>query len=554
MRSFITASMIARRLCSPSRDGQELLPQLVEKLITASLPRAVIQAMPRFPHGDEIHLPGGDGVLAVDDDVDHLMIPSALSLWEMGTSMDPKSKADDDFAGAEKKLADAFPNVTPPVTPDTATFVFVTPKPWESGKWITKARKDSTWKSIRVLDAVSLETWLEQCPAVMLWFAQECGLPAEGLYDTEQYLKELGTRFGALLSPELVVAGREKQSETLCNLLVRDSGTVRVCGESIDEAAAFSAACFVNNADTLVDNPPLVLADFRANLTLLATHNTKMTLVPLDSETIARAKSLSQAGWRMILPEVAAGNSDEKKGEVVLGRMGRAATEKYLVEYLELPEREIRKLARDSKGSLVAMLWLIGSGPIGVPRWASRKDATTHASLILAGAWIGSNKNDTAVVERLSRKDYRDIETLLQSAMVPEGPWIHQGTEWLCVSREFVWAQLASRITETMLDDFYQVVGEVVGEPDPSLDMDASERHMANILGKVRKYSSTLRKGLIDSVARLATARSDGQSWANRVVHNLLIPRTRRHVDGGCPWWMFTQNLRKQHRMHFSPA
>ena len=103
MRSFVTSGMIAQRLCSPSRDGQELLPHLVEKLITASIPLASIREQ-RFPHGDAIYLHGSDGVLAIDDDVEHPYIPGGLSLWEMGTSMDPKSKADEDFSKAEKKL------------------------------------------------------------------------------------------------------------------------------------------------------------------------------------------------------------------------------------------------------------------------------------------------------------------------------------------------------------------------------------------------------------------------------------------------------------------
>ena len=534
MRSFVTASMITERLCSPKRDGQELLPMLVEKLITASVPKEKIRKF-RFPHGDQIYLHGSDGVLAVDEDFLHPHAPNGLSLWEMSTETPPRSKASSDFADAEKKLANAFPNISPSVTPAQVTYVCVTSAAFQDHeKWVSEKRGSSSWKAIRVVDAVTLAKWLEECPAIMLWFASEYGLPAEGLYDADQYLKELGIRFGAPLSQELVVAGRDEQAEALCKLVVQDNKTVHVWGESIDEAAAFVAACSLKNADTLADNPPLVLADSRANLTLLATHNMEMTLVPLDLEALALAESLKQPGWRMILPEVAAGNSRRKGEGVVLGRIRRGVIEQYLVEDRGLPEHEARRFARDSKGSLVALLWLVGSGPIGVPRWASRKDATTHASLILAGSWIGNNPDDTSVVERLSRKEYRNIETLLQSAMVPEGPWIHRGTEWLCVSREFVWARLASRITETMLGDFQEVVSKVIGEPDPSLDIDASERHMANILGKVRKYSSSLRKGLMDSVARLAIVRSDGQSWANQTVRGLLDPN---HPEA-CRRWL----------------
>ena len=64
MRSFITASTIAKRLCSPSRDGQELLPQLVAKLIKNSVPKEAIQDL-RFPHSDQVYMHGEDGVRGV---------------------------------------------------------------------------------------------------------------------------------------------------------------------------------------------------------------------------------------------------------------------------------------------------------------------------------------------------------------------------------------------------------------------------------------------------------------------------------------------------------
>jgi hypothetical protein len=191
---------------------------------------------------------------------------------------------------------------------------------------------------------------------------------------------------------------------------------------------------------------------------------------------------------------------------------------------MKFPEHRARQIARDAKGSLIALLWLAGSGPLGRPRWASRKDATTHASLILAGSWIGSNEHDTKIVERLSRKQYRDIETLLQAAMLPEGPWLHQGIEWACASKAFVWGQLAEKLTETMLEDFDIIVREVLGEKDPSIELPRSERNMAKILGKTRKYSSSLRRGLVDSVARLAVVRADGQRWADKIVRGLLDP------------------------------
>lgn len=524
MRSFITASTIAKRLCSPNRDGQELLPQLVAKLITASIPKEAIREF-RFPHGDQIYLHGADGILAVDDDVKHLYTPSGISVWEMGTSMDPKSKADEDFGNAESKLAQAFANVTPPVAPDRASFVFVTSKSWDAKKWISEKRSESSWRAIKVLDAVDLEKWIEQCPAVMLWFADVCGLPAEGLYDAEQYLHVVGVGFGvSAMSPGLIVAGRDEDVKYLSELVLQGNAEVSICGESVQEAAAFLAASSLKEADAYAKKPALVFADSRANLNLLVTTGAEATLVPVDSEALARAKKISGHKWRLVIPEVESVASPSRTGgkSLTLGRCKRAAMEQHLIEEMKLSEHKARQIARDTKGSLIALLWLVGSRPIGVPRWANRKDATTHASLMLAGSWVGSNGHDTKIIEQLSRQAYRDIETLLQSAQVPEGPWIHRSAQWLCASRDFVWGQLVGKVTETMLSDFLGIVHEVVGEVDPSLELSQSERHMANILGKKRKYSSSLRKGLVDSVARLAIFKSNGQAWADRIVRDLL--------------------------------
>jgi len=525
MRSFITASIIAQRLCSPSRDGQELLPQLVAKLITVSIPKEAIREF-RFPYGDQIYLHGGDGILAIDEGVQYLYVPSNISLWEMSTSMDPKSKADEDFDNAEDKLAQAFPNVIPAVTPDKATFVFVTSTSWEAKKWISEKRRASNWKDIKVLDAVDLEKWLEQCPKVMLWFADVCGLPAEGLYDAEQYLRKVGVGFGvSTISPELIVAGRDEDMKNLRDLVLQSNAEVYLRGESVEEAAAFLAASSLKEADAYGKKPPLIFADSRANLNLLATTGAEATLVPVNSETLAQVKTIVGHKWRLVVPEVESVVSLSTGGKsLTLGRCKRAAIEQHLIEKIKLPEHRARQIARDTKGSLIALLWLVGLGPIGVPRWASRKDATTHASLMLAGSWVGSNGNDTKIIERLSRQAYRDIETLLQSAEIPEGPWIHRSVEWVCASRDFVWGQLVGRVTETMLGDFRGIVREVVGEKDPSLELSPSDRSMAIILGKTRKYSSSLRRGLVDSVARLAVFKSDGQAWADRIVGDLLNP------------------------------
>jgi len=381
MRSFVTASIIANRLCS-SRDGQELLPQLVAKLIKNSVPKESIHEF-RFPHDDQVYMHGEDGILVVDDAVQHLYVPSGISVWEMGTETQPRTKANKDFLGAEAKLANAFPNIVPAVSPDKATVVFVTSAPFQDHeKWVKEKRQISTWKSIKVIDAVTLADWLEQCPAVMLWFADVCGIPAEGLYDAEQYLRTVGVSFGVSdICPEMIVAGRNEDMEQLRNLVLQSNAEVYLRGESVEEAAAFLAASSLKEADAYGKKPALVFADSKANLNLLATTGAEATLVPMDSEALARVKMILGHKWRLIIPEVESIAPPSTGGKsLTLGRCKRAAIEQHLIEKMKLPENKARQLARDTKGSLIALLRLLGSGPMGVPSWASRMDATTHVA------------------------------------------------------------------------------------------------------------------------------------------------------------------------------
>jgi len=52
------------------------------------------------------------------------------------------------------------------------TFVFVTPRDWQKkDEWIEEKKAHSHWKDIVVIDANDLEHWIEQAPAVDLWFA-----------------------------------------------------------------------------------------------------------------------------------------------------------------------------------------------------------------------------------------------------------------------------------------------------------------------------------------------------------------------------------------------
>ncbi len=525
MRSFIDATTIEQYLSSDRRDGQELLAQLIDKLVTASIDRKHIN-WKRFPYGDQINLPGADGILVTDNQFNNQFIPHGVSLWEFGTSKEPKRKADDDFKSSDEKLAKHFSNLQDDIKPSNSTYIFVTSQKWGYHEWVRKNTNDSEWKDIRVYDSTDIVSWMEQCPVVMLWFCDVCGLPAKGLYDVNQYIKTQEILYNFELSPELVFAGRNKVKDELVEAITSSRNEIQVYGESVDEVALFLASLVKVKSDDFSQCPPMIFADKDANINLLATYNEPIIIVPLDCEVLGIIKAKNVPKWRIIIPRISGGVSGNTRNDeqITLGKCNRAALESYLSKYFDYSEHKVRQIVVDSKGSLAALFWILGADSNLSPKWVMQNDATVHASILLAGGWVESNLNDRKIIEKISGKSYREIENLIHTTLLPDGPWICQDGCWLSASKEYVWSQLASKITRSTLDNFQEIVIEVIGERDPSLDLEVSKRGMAQLLGKVRKYSGFLCKGLADSLARLAIVHSEGQRWANKIIRDLISP------------------------------
>src|SRR5688572_5022474 len=105
-----------------SRRAQEQLPVLVRRLIHATTTTATHIGL---PGGDAVQQGGYDGVVAVSET--HYAVPNGMSVWELGVSADPKTKATEDYAKRKRKqpMSDVGP-----VDPASTTFVFVTPRRW----------------------------------------------------------------------------------------------------------------------------------------------------------------------------------------------------------------------------------------------------------------------------------------------------------------------------------------------------------------------------------------------------------------------------------------
>jgi hypothetical protein len=156
-------------------DAQATLPQLLRRLVLAG--EARVEHID-FRAGEGVQLEGWDGL--VEAGSGSAFVPDGVSGWEMGTNRAVKNKADGDYA---KRLADPLG-----LDLDRTTFIFVTPRRWRNkAAWAMAKRREGRWKDVRAYDADDLATWLEQTPAVHIWFSKLVGKHPAGAQDLSWY-------------------------------------------------------------------------------------------------------------------------------------------------------------------------------------------------------------------------------------------------------------------------------------------------------------------------------------------------------------------------------
>ncbi len=133
---------------------------------------------------------------------------------------------------------------------------------------------------------------------------------------------------------------------------------------------------------------------------------------------------------------------------------------------------------------------------------------------------------------------YEDLAQLLSS----EDPLLAKvGRTWALVSAFDAWLQLRRTLNESDLTRFQQCIKDVFLERDPALELPEDERWRAGLEGKVRSYSSDLRRGLLTTLALLGSQGESveigsltGPEWASYLVRELLA---EANDDASCRLW-----------------
>lgn len=500
------------------RDAQGALPQLLRRLIHATVER-VLRA--GFPAGEGVQLGGWDGVVAVEQG--NAFVPNGTSTWELGVNRDIKGKADDDY---EKRRGDPRG-----IDPAQSTFVFITPRRWgRKDEWVTARRTEGIWRDVRAYDADDLEQWLELAPAVHVWLSILLGKHPEGTVDLGSFWEDWSAATRPATPSELVLAGRNNVVQASHDWLPQPVTPLALQAESREEALAVFAAALQKLPEeqrAAVLSRAVIVHDVEAWHRLTASDQPLLLILAFDNrEALGRA---ARTGHKVVIPLGRADSTSAKTVEIP--RLSREEALKAIVAtgINEDRARDLAMLARRSLTSFRRKLAL--SAEVQQPEWARPANARSLLPVMLAGGWNDTIDGDRQGITTLAQAPYDEISaTVVRWVNEADPPMRRVGAAWFIISKEDAWSLLARYLTREDLERFESVVIEVLGSPDPRFDLPDSQRWMANALGHSPKYSGLFREGIADTLAIMG-ARGDTTNltggisacdYATRSVRRLL--------------------------------
>jgi hypothetical protein len=500
---------------SATRDAEEDLPKLVRRLILATVPR--IDELD-FRAGEGVILPGWDGQVAVPDGT--VMVPAVTSRWELSTSDQLPDKPQRDY---KKRTEDPLG-----ADPSQSTFVYATTRRWrDKDDWMERRRGEGKWKDVRVYDADSLETWLEQAPAVHIWLSRHLGKQPQDAMDLETYWEEWSGVTNPALTVPLVVAGRQSEAGQVLTWLADVPDLLSLKAETEAEAVAFLAAALQGLPDEdrekLFARAAIVKSEDAWRIVSFSP--TGGVLVPQQPDRQSAPTAVGR-GHHVFVPFARDHPLDQRTVE--LPPVDRQAAQAALVE-MGLNDADAERLSSLAWRGLMILRRKIAISPaLMTPPWARYPDCRRLLPAILAGSWDESRKADRSIVSMLGGRPYDEMRgDFLRVSAEPDAPLRRIGEKWFTVARADSWSLLSVHLTQQELARFKDAAVTVLREPDPKFGLPPEERHLAAVHGQVLAHSDDLREGMAETLGLLASyggieGATTGEEWAGWLVREVL--------------------------------
>jgi len=504
-------------LWAKRHDSKANLPHLISKLIRATTSH--IDSL-SIPSGRNVYLGGWDGIVEISEGAE--FIPEGISLWEIGTNRDKRSKANSDL---EKRTSDPLN-----YDPSSSTFVFVTPYAWQNkDEWIEEKLDEGIWKDIRVIDGQDLESWIELAPSVGVWLASLIkNYPTEGIQAADNFWEEWSQGENFVLPPSLLTSGREDAVNKVKELIANPASIIPIQAPTREESLAFVTACFkqldLQEQESLFSRS--VIVDTEGILRSLSYNRSPLIILPRFGD-IDNAHSIVARGHHLIMP---LGVDDRFNGDVIkLPRVDREGFRKEL-QSVGFSREKADDLSKETGRNITILRRQLGFD-YRKPIWSEAQYALDLLPALLVGRWDESFQGDKEVVSALSGVSYEQyIQKLARWKGVPDSPVIQIGEKWKISSTLDGWTYLSGFSVAKDISILQSQFLKVLREVNPALDLEADQRGVASIYGKKRAYSSWIREGLTQSLILIAVygdkfslpISSTSQIWADNTITSLL--------------------------------
>ena len=483
----VTANDIKHWTETKKHEAEDLLPRLVYRLILASTQPTSLHC----PSGDSTSIGGYDGTCTVS--AGNEFVPDGFSVWECGTNKDVNAKANSDYNKRSSDPSEA--------RPADSAFVFVTSRAWsKKDEWIVEKNAEGIWKEVKALNADDLEAWLYQCPAVHRWFARLIGKRNISEWDIEQAFQIWSNNTRIPLTPTFVLAGREKQIESLKDSLSSTTGLTKTCATTTSEAYAFAIAALYG--DKSYSSRILVVKD-QVSWDLLLDFKYPLILIPYDFIPVNVGAASTQ--HHVILP-VSLDKCDQSTS-IVLDKMKYPQVQE-AVKSLGIEDSKAYQVYKDTHGFYEPMCrhpFIKTLAPIR-PRWIEDFDPVVLSVVFFCSAWNRKNEHDCASISKIANMPYEKFESHIQKLASIEGSPIRiVNNVWQVISKIDLWYLIAHRIDRPAFERLGMIIPEVLGEKDPAFELAPEKRAFASIEGKLPKWSGHLKEGLAQTLALIAS-------------------------------------------------
>lgn len=498
---FITSTHLKQ--WADTKDCQSLLPELIRRLICAS-----VKQLDRlsFPIGDAVHMPGWDGIVSCQEQID--LVPEGESLWECGANKNIQAKANDDIT---KRAANPLGHIK-----SDSIFVFVTPRKWaEAEAWVLA--NQTGWKKLVVYTAVELEAWIEKCPAVGLWLADKLNVLNAGGYQLpDVFWLQWASGDKYTLPYQIVTAGRNQAIDRVLKACCNPS-ILEIQALTQSEAVAFVLASIAtcSDADKLLAKT-IVVTD-KNTFDDLVSHYENLIIITTLRDNVTYALSRNHTVICAVTPEDQVSTAEKLP---IVEREGFVKA----IENCGFDSTQARKIATETARDVNVLRRRMKIDKLK-PEWANSDGISALLPIILLGQWNENVPGDLVLVEKLYGKTYSEYAKILQGfKLMSDSPLVCIGAVWRLKSPMDAMSYASAYLTAGDLEKLKEICELLIADDDPEAEDKITSDEWKMWQFK-QQFSSNVKKGAYQSLILLSLMNDEGENrtaWVDSLVRELL--------------------------------